>query len=191
MKTDQRGQTIVIVALMLVAAVIFLAVITDGAHLMLKQQKLIRAADAAGKAGLIAVGDQLVLQAGEAQSAVTRTAEASASGGTALDWTSTPAPQANVFSWIDEDHRKTLVAPPMQTLVAAQVLVSAEENGLGMDNPSVGSIIIQYPLDYKLDDPAIRIGIQIRQVVVVLFGNLLNLENLEVTGYAEQEIPQR
>jgi len=191
MKENERGQIIVIIGLLLMVALTILAVIMDGARLMLKQQELIRAADAAGKAGLIAVGDQLVVQAGEAQSAATRTAAAPAPGGTVPGWTSTPAPQGDVFSWINEDHRQTLVAPPMQTLVSAQVLGSAEENGLGLSNPSVSDFRIIYPLEYNRDDQAIRIGVQIQQTVMILFGKLLNLESGEVTGYAEQEIPQR
>jgi len=192
MMKSEKGQVIIIVAVLLVVVLTILAVIIDGARLMVEQQELNRAADAAGKAGLIIVGDQMVIQVVEAQTAAAAITPTATPLGSTPGPTLTPSPETeNFFSWIDDDHRKTLIAPPMQTLVATHVMGSAEENGLGLSNPVVTDLKIIYPDQYHPGDQDLKIGIQIKRVAAVLFGNLLNLNEGVLTGNTKQSIPQR
>jgi len=192
MRKDETGQVIIIVAVLLVVVLIVLALIIDGARIMVEQQELNRAADAAGKAGLIIVGDQMVTQVVGAQTAAAAIILTATPIGSTPDPTLTPSPEAdNFFSWIDDDHRKTLIAPPMQTLVATQVLAIAEENGLGLSNLVVTNINISYPDQYHVGDNFIQIAVRIDRTVAIMFGNLLNLDEGILSGNAKQNIPQR
>ena len=122
----------VIVAVLLIVILLFLAVIVDGARIMVEQRELSRAADAAGKAGLILVGDRMVTQVVDAQTVAAEITLTSTPMGATPGPTLTPTPGSDdFFEWLTDDHRMTLVAPPMQTLVATHVLGSLEENGLG------------------------------------------------------------
>jgi len=191
MRTE-RGQVIVIVAVLLVIVLLFLAVIIDGARLMVEQQELKRAADAAGKAGLIVVGDRMVTQVVGAQTAAASITLTATPLGSTPGPTLTPTPDADDFySWLSDDHRKTLVAPPMQTLVATHVAGSADENDLGFSNPAVTGLIITYPDHYTSGDQFLQIYVQIERVVAVMFGSILNLEEGVLTGTTKQSIPQR
>ena len=147
MRTHEGGQVIIIVAVALMVILLILALIIDGARLMVERQELNRAADAAGKAGLIIVGDQMVTQVVAAQTAsASITISPTALGGTpGPTLTPTPAPD-DFYSWLNDSDRQTLVSPPIQTLVATQVLGSAEENDLGLSNPVVTDLVISYPV---------------------------------------------
>jgi hypothetical protein len=192
MKNTESGQVVIIVAVILIVILLFLAVIIDGARLMVEHQELKRAAEAAGKAGLIVVGDQMVTQVVKAQTAaasvtLTATPLGSTPGPTL---TSTPAPD-DFYGWLNQDHRKTLVAPLMQTLVATSVLESAEENGLGLSNPAVTNLEINYPDQYVPGAQHLQIYVRIERVVAVMFGSFLNLEEGVLSGDTKQIIPQR
>jgi hypothetical protein len=186
------GQVLIIVAVLLIVLLLFLAVIIDGARLMVEQQEINRAADAAGKAGLIVVGDRMVTQVVSAQTAAaSRTLTATPVGSTpGPTLTPTPAPD-DLYSWLTEDHRKTLIAPPMRTMVATYVFGSAEENGLGLSNPHVTELIIIYPDQYSPDSQSLELQVRIRRDVVIIFGSLLNLNGGVLFGTSRQSIPQR
>jgi len=190
MNKKEEGQVIIIVAVLLVVVMLFLAVIIDGARLMVENQELDRAADAAGKAGLIIVGDRMVTQVVAAQTAAANVTLTATPIGSTPGPTLTPTPAADdFFSWIDEDHSKTLVAPPMQTLVATHVLGNARENGFGLNNPMVTGLEISYPDGYHPGDQSIQISVRIDRLVVVMFGNLLNLNEGALSGKTKQSIP--
>ena len=192
MINTENGQVIVIVAVLLVVVLLFLAVLIDGSRLIVEQQDLNRAADAAGKAGLIFIGDQMVTQVVGAKTAaavITLTATPlGISPGPSL--TPTPGPD-DFFYWVNDDHRRTLVSLPMQILVATYVLGSAEENGLGLSNPSVTELEISYPDHYHPGDAFLQIEVSINRIVAVMFGNLLNLGEGVLSGNTKQSIPQR
>jgi hypothetical protein len=188
----ESGQVLIIVAVLLVVVLIILAVVIDGARLLVEQQEIDRAADAAAKSGLIVVGDQMVTQVVQAQTAAASITLTATPLGSTPGPTLTPTPEADdFFAWMDDDHRKTLVAPPMQTLVATHVLGSAEENGLGPSNPVVTGMEITYPDNYHPGDKNIQVDVKIHRVVAILFGNLLNLSEGALSGQSKQTIPQR
>jgi len=191
-KKNENGQVIIIVAVLLVVVLTILAVIIDGARLMVEQQEINRAADAAGKAGLIVVGDRMVTQVVAAQTAAASITLTATPIGSTLGPTLTPTPAADdIFSWISDNDRKTLVAPPMQTLVATHVMSSAEENGFGSSNPVINGLQISFPDQYHLEDEYIQIGVRIDRKVVIMFGKLLNIEEGVLSGNTKQNIPQR
>lgn len=191
MKTE-RGQVILIVAVLLVVLLFLLAVLIDSARLFVEQQEINRALDAAGKAGLIVVGDRMVTQVVSAQTAAASiTPSVTLSGGTPGP-TPTQTPGADEFyDWLSDDDRQTLVAPPFQTLVATQVLGSLNENGFGKDNPNIINIGISYPESYHLDDQTLEILLTLDRRVVIIFGKILNLNQGVLSGSSKQTIPQR
>jgi len=191
-KKNEQGQVIIIVAVLLVVVLTILAVIIDGARLLVEQQEINRAADAAGKAGLIVVGDQMVTQVVAAQTAAASITLTATPIGSTPGPTLTPTPAADdFFSWINNDHRLTLVAPPMQTLVATHVMGSAEENDHGLSNPVITGLEINYPDHYLIGDQNIQIDVRINRVVAIMFGALFNLEEGALSGNTKQNIPQR
>ena len=192
MSWREDGQVVIIVAVALVVILLILAVIIDGARLMVERQELNRAADAAGKAGLIVVGDRMVTQVVAAQTAASSvTIIPTVPGGTPGP-TLTPTPASDDFySWLTDEDRQTLVAPPMQTLVATQVLGSAGENDHGLDNPAVTGLEITYPDGYDPGAPDIQIQVKIDRTVAVIFGRILNFNEGVLSGLSRQKIPQR
>lgn len=190
MKTE-RGQVIIIVAILLVALLLFLAILIDGSRLFIEMQEINRALDAAGKAGLIVVGDQMVTQAAAAQTAaasITPSATPSV-GTTGPTLTATPRGD-DIYAWLSDEDRQTLVAPPMQTLVATHVLGSLEENGFGEGNPNLIDIQISYPDRDQSTDQTLGILLDLDRRVVIIFGRILNLNQGVLSGSAKQTIPQ-
>lgn len=192
MRRRERGQVIFIVAILLVVVLTILAVIIDGGRLLIEQQEMNRAADAAGKAGLLIVGDHLVTQVVDAQTAAARVTVTATPMGSTGNPTLTPLPAADdFFSWVTDDHRQTLVAPPMQTLVATHVWGSIEENVFGFSTPDIKGIEVSYPDHYHEEDQNIQILVRIDRSVAFIFGSLFNLEEGVLSGNRKQNIPQR
>ena len=188
----QRGQVIIIVAVLLMVLLLFLAVIIDGARIFVEQQEINRALDAAGKAGLIVVGDRMVTQVVSAQTAAASITPSPTLSGSTPGPTPTETPAADDFyPWLTDEDRQTLVAPPLQTAVATHVLGSLQENGLGLENPNVIDIGITYPEDYHPDDPTLEILLKLDRRVVIIFGKILNLNEGVLSGSSKQTIPQR
>ena len=178
---NQRGQVIVIVAVLLMVLLLFLAVIIDGARLFVEQQEINRALDAAGKAGLIVVGDRMVTQVVSAQTAAASITPSATPSGSTPGPTATETPDPDDFyPWLTDEDRQTLVAGPMQTTVATYVLGSLGENGLGLDNTNVIDIEINYPEAYHLDDQTLEILLKLDRRVVIIFGRLLNLSLIHI-----------
>lgn len=192
MKKSEKSQIVIIVAVLLMVILLFLALIIDGARLMVEHQELKRAAEAAGKAGLIVVGDRMVTQVVSAQTAAASLTLTATPAGSTPGPTLTPIPAPDDFySWLTEDHRATLVAPSMRTLVATYVLGSAEKNGFGLSNPAVTEFEVDYPHQYHPGDQHLQIYIRIKRVVAVIFGSILNLDEGVLSGDTKQSIPQR
>lgn len=192
MKKSEKSQIVIIVAVLLMVILLFLALIIDGARLMVEHQELKRAAEAAGKAGLIVVGDRMVTQVVSAQTAAASLTLTATPAGSTPGPTLTPIPAPDDFySWLTEEHRATLVAPSMRTLVATYVLGSAEKNGFGLSNPAVTEFEVDYPHQYHPGDQHLQIYIRIKRVVAVIFGSILNLDEGVLSGDTKQSIPQR
>lgn len=191
MKTE-RGQVIVLVGVLLAVLLLFLAVLIDGTRLFVEQQEINRALDAAGKAGLIVVGDCMTTQVAAAQIAAAPETSTSLSSQEDLDLSPTPTPEPDdLYDWLSEEHRQTLVSPPMQTMVATHVLGSLDENGLGLDNPNLIDISVSYPDSLYVGDQTMQILVNLNRRVAILFGKILNLNQGVLSGSSKQTIPQR
>lgn len=191
MKTE-RGQVIIIVGALLVVLLIFLAVLIDGARLFVEQQEINRALDAAGKAGLIVVGDQMVTQVVSAQTAAASITPSATPSGGVPGSTPTETPAADdLYAWLTDEHRQTLAAPPMQTIVTTHALGSLDENGFGPDNPNLIDISVSYPDSYHPDDQTLSVLLYLNRRVVIIFGKVLNLNQGVLSGSSKQTIPQR
>lgn len=192
MRKQEKAQVIVIAGILLMVLLLILAVILDGSRLMIEKQTLERAADSSGKAGLIPVADRMVTQVVAAQTAAA-TQIGMPAGPT---WTpgptstETPAP-SDFYGWLDDHHRNTLVAPPMRTAVASHALAHAEQNGVGLSNPDILQVEVNYPYQYHAGDRVIRIHLLIRRKVRIVFGSLLGMDEGEISGETKQSLPQR
>lgn len=192
MMGNERAQIVIIVAVLLMITLLFLAVIIDGARLMMERQELKRVADAAGKAGLIVVGDQMVTQVVQVQTATAKVSCTPTPTNSTPGPTYTPTdPGDGFYQWLDDDHRATLVAPPMQTLVTTHAIGCADENGLSLSHPAVKAVDVTYPYQYHSEDQHLQIYVRIKRKVTVMFGSLLGIPEGELSGDAKQSIPQR
>jgi len=182
----------IIVAVLLMVVLLLLAVLVDGARLLQERQELIRVADAAGKAGLIPVGDHMVTQVVNAQTAAATQSGSTPAGTNTPGPTPTPTPDLDdFFGWLNADHRKTLVAPPMRTVVATQVRGYAERNDRGPSHPEIQDFQVDYPHQYQASDPEIQVQVRIHRKVAIIFASLLGLDEGVITGESKQGIPQR
>lgn len=188
----QKGQVIVIFSVLLVILLLILALLVDGARLVVTRQELGRAADAAGKAGLVLVGDLMVTQAWEARNE----AEPGTSTPTPIngvpDASRTPdPPEEDLFQWLDDSDRLTLVAPPVQTAVTERVREQAAVNDAGLSDPRIEAVEVEFPYRYHLEDEQIYLLVRIVRRAAVLFGSFAAEEERILTGESKQTIPQR
>jgi len=188
---QQRGQILILVAVLVMVFLLMMAVMVDGARIFTEQQRIERSLDAAGKAGLIIVGNRMVTQVVKAQILAASIAPVPVPGGIPPGPTlsSTPVPD-DFFSWLSEEDRQELVAPPMQTIVATHVLGNLKENGLDISNPNVIDIKISFPDNYDPENQNLDIQVELERRVVIIFGGLLNLNEGIIHGSSRQSMPQ-
>lgn len=187
-----RAQVVLIVAVLFLVVLLFLALVVDVARVVWDRQSLRRAADAAGKAAMVVVGDHMLTQVvGVQTAAATYPCSSTPGTGTAVPAPAgTPTP-GGLFSWLDDDHRATLIASPMRTRVATNAAGYAELNGYGPSHPRVTDFDVIYPYAYHPGDQDIKILISIQRELSVLFGSLLGIDDGVIFGEAQQSIPQR
>jgi uncharacterized membrane protein len=175
-----RGQMLIVVAILLVVVLMLLAVGVDGGRLMIERTRLRRSAQAAADAGIAVVAEQMVTQAAARQ---TQSALLPACA-PAFPCTPTPAVK-DVPGWLTDDDRATLVAPPMQTQVAAEARQYAQLN-------DIASPEVTYPQAYDPGAPAVRILVTLRRRATILLAGLLGGgEWVDLDGQGLSQIPQR
>jgi len=174
-----RGQMLIVIAILLMVVLMLLAVAVDGGRLMIERTRLRRSAQAAADAGIAVVAEQMVTQAAarQTQAALLPTCAP------ALPCTPTPAVN-DVPGWLTDDDRATLVAPPMQTQVAAEARQYAQRN----DIPSAE---VTYPQAYDPGAPVVRILVTLRRRATILLAGLLGEEWVDLDGQGLSQVPQR
>jgi hypothetical protein len=191
MKTNQRAQIIVILAVLLMVCFFILAFLLDLSRLMIQKQHLFRAADSAGKAGLLIVADEMVTQVISASKfTATAAAPGKIPGTPSAAEISTAAPNPNL-KLLDEDCRKTLVADPMQTKVAGQVLEVIESNDLDRYSTGDYSLEILYPAEFQPDGKHLEIIVRIRKKMELIFSQFWAIEKGKINVESRQRIPWR
>jgi len=189
MKLSERAQVLVIISILLPILFLFIGMVIDLTLILIEKQELNRLADAASKTGLIVVGDQISTFIWEVR---TTTTPAVAQTQLISEGTQTPFPSNDdYFNRINDSHRATLVAPPVQTLVAAQVRDTVKEYELISNHPSYISMEIIYPYQYKPANRNLQIYLRLTCSGNSLFGFLPDLKNGEISVESIQSIRQR
>lgn len=188
-----RGQVVVIVAVLLMVLLLLLAVAVDGGRLYIERARTVRAAQAAADAGIARVGDEMVTLAvpRQTQAALRPACVPDAGFGTpGTSCTATPYP-GEVNHWLTDDDRAMLVAPEMETAVAAEALDYAGRNGLNESDPETLSIIVEYPHDYDSGDPVVQLLVAVKRRATILLSGLLRLDSITLESNGLSELPQR
>lgn len=174
-----RGQMLIVVAILLMVVLMILAVAVDGGRLLVERARVRRAAQAAADAGIGLVAEHMVTQAAARQTQAAGLPTCAPAG------PCTPTPALNdVPAWLTDDDRATLVAPPMQTQVAAESSRYALLNGF--PQAEVG-----YPQGYDSGGPAVRIAVTLRRRASILLAGLLDREWVDLAESSLSQIPQR
>lgn len=174
-----RGQMLIVVAILLMVVLMLLAVAVDGGRLMIERTRLHRSAQAAADAGIGLVAEAMVTQA------VARQTQAAALPTCAPAGPCTPTPALNdVPGWLTDDDRAALVAPPMQTQVAAEAGHYAQHNGFDQAE-------VTYPQAHDPGAPVVRLLVTLRRRATILLAGLLGEEWVNLAEQGLSQIPQR
>ena len=174
-----RGQMLVVIALLLMAVLMLLAVAVDGGRLLIERARLRRSAQAAADAGIGLVAEQMVTQAAARQTQAALLPTCAPAG------PCTPTPALNdVPGWLTDEDRATLVAPLMQTQVAAEARDYAQRNAF----PEAE---VTYPEAYDPGGPVVRILVTLRRRATILLAGLLGEEWVDLDEQALSQVPQR
>jgi Flp pilus assembly protein TadG len=174
-----RGQMLIVVAILLMVVLMILAVAVDGGRLLAERARLRRAAQAAADAGIGLVAEAMVTQAAPRQT------QAAALPTCAPAGPCTPTPALNdVPGWLTDEDRAALVAPPMQTQVAAEAIQYAQYNGFPQTE-------VSYPQAYDSGAPVVRIQVTLRRRATILLAGLLGQEWVDLVESGLSQVPQR
>jgi len=187
------GQIIVIVAILLMVALLFLAVAVDVGRLFVERSRLERAAQAAADAGIGVVAERMATQAGPRQTEAAARAPCVPDAGygtPGASCTSTPQP-AHAEHWLTDDDRATLTAPEMQTEAVAEAMAYAAANRAATADPGVIDLDVDYPNDYRPSDPGVQMRVSVLARLSFLLAGLLGEDEVDVNVEAISEIPQR
>lgn len=188
-----RGQVIVIVAVLLMVLLLLLAVAVDGGRIYIERARTVRAAQAGADAGIGRVAEEMVTLAvpRQTEAALRPACVPDAGFGTpGASCTATPHP-GEVSHWLTDDDRATLVAPEMQTAVAAEALDYASRNGLNQADPEILSLDVAYPHDYDAAGPAVRLLLSAKRRMTILLSGLLRLDSITLEADGLSELPQK
>jgi hypothetical protein len=177
-----RGQILIIVAVLLMAGLFLLALVTDGGRIAWRRTQGQRAAQAAADAGIGIVAEEIVTLA------VARQTDAASNQCPSC----TPTPDSELASrWLTDEDRSTLVAPPMRTQVAVEAEDYLRRNGFDLNQPEVESMEFEYPVSYHPSDEAIRLRVQMAQTVAALIAGILGRESFDIPVEALSQVQQR
>jgi hypothetical protein len=188
-----RGQVIVIVAFLLMVLLLLLAVAVDGGRLYIERARAARAVQAAADAGIGRIGEEMVTLAVPRQTAAAAKPACVPDAGFGTpeaSCTATPFP-GEIGQWLTDDDRATLVAPEMQTAVAAEALDYAGRNGLDPSDPEVLSLEVEYPYEYSASGPALQLLVTVQRRATILLSGLLRLDSITLESQGLSELPQR
>lgn len=189
MKTTERGQAFVLAAFFMILIFFFMIVISDLFQIYLKKQELNRVADYAAKSGMIIVGDMMMTQAVEhTGNGISGKGEnevgVSDSGAGHKDNDSVDL--TGVCS--NESSRATLVAPPLQTAVAANVIDQISEYHLDVELTGQSDIRVDYPYHYSSAGSDLRLFLSLGQPIDLIFPSAWGDQRMFIYGESEQVI---
>jgi hypothetical protein len=186
----QRGQILIVVAILISVTLLLLAVALDAGRLYIERARMKRAVQAAADAGISVVADRMLTQVVARQTIMAGTPSPTPPG------ISTPTPPlSDVVAWLMDEDRATLVSDEVVADAEAAARDYAARNGLDPADPDTLSLEISYPQDgYMPENIAIRslrLLVRVRRQTTVLLAGLLGevFVNLDAEGLSE--IPQR
>lgn len=188
-----RGQVLVLVAVLLVVGLMLLALATDGGRLYLERGRLRRAAQSSSDAGISWVSEQMVTMAVPRQTQAAQRAPCVPDGDygdDAATCTATPAPdQAHL--WLEDEDRATLIAPEYRATAGAVVRTYAERNGTEPGGQDGSELSVEYPFEPDENPEVLRLRVTLRRRAVVLLAGLLGEEFVWLEAVGLSQIPQR
>jgi hypothetical protein len=182
-----RGQVIVIVAVLVPVALLFLAVAVDAGRLYIETARLERALQAGADAGMSLAAEQLVTLVVARQTAMAGTPTPDS------PHLRTPLPSPDdLYAWLTDGDRATLVSPANKSAVEAEALAYAARNGIDASDPEILEITLIYPQSgfdpHNSDIPSLRLEMSARRRATILLAGLLGREFTELSGEAMSEL---
>jgi hypothetical protein len=188
----ERGQVLVIVAVLLIVCMLVLALVVDGGRLYVEEDRLKRSAQAAADAGIGWISEQMVTQAIPRQTQAAGMVpcmpdgDFGAVGGTC---TATPEPE-RIGAWLNEDDLATLRSPDVIAGAQAIAVDYAHKNGIRDGGSDGGGLSIAYPYTGS-SDGSLGMLVRIRQRTNILLAGLLSDSYVDLEVEALSEIPLR
>ncbi len=186
----ERGQVLVIVAVLLIVGLMLLALATDGGRLYVERGRLRRAAQSSSDAGISWVSDRMVTMAAERQTqAALRTPCATESvTATAVPCTATPELD-EVRDWLEDEDRAALVGPQSRATARAVARMYAERNGIEPGGEDAAEVSVEYPYDSGAGSDVLRMRVTLRRQAVVLLAGLLGEDFVLLEAMGLSQIP--
>ena len=165
---SRRGQIVVLIAVLIPLALLFLAVAGDGGRLYAEKARLERARQTA-MAGTPSPAPPLP---------------------------STPLPSPDdVLAWLTDDDRATLVSAPLRATAQAVALAYAARNGIDISDHEILEIDVVYPQSgfnpYDASFSTLRLKLLATRRTRILLAGLLGREFVELSGEAVSELQVR
>ena len=190
---NERGQVLVVVAVLLIAGLFLLALAADGGRLYVERIRLRRAAQSSADAGIGWVSEQMVTLAVPRQTEAARRSACVPDGDYGEEGatcTATPLPE-DIHHWLEDEDRSTLVSPEVRATAADVARNYAERNDVRAGGPDSVDIDINYPYLYQEDSPVIRFQVAVRRRTTILLAGLLGSESAWLEAIGLSEVPQR
>lgn len=184
---SDRGQVVLIVAVLIPVVLLFLAVAVDAGRLYIEKARLERALQSGADAGMSLAAEQMVTLVVARQTDIASTPTPDSP----LPGTPLPSPD-DLYAWLTDDDRATLVSPANRAAVQAEALEYAARNGVDSSDPEILEIAVIYPQGgfdpYNEGITSLRLELNARRRMTILLAGLLGREFTELSGEAMSEL---
>lgn len=188
----ERGQVLVIVAVLLIVGLMLLALATDGGRLYVERGRLRRVAQSSSDAGISWVSDRMVTLAADrqTQAALQTPCATESATATAVPCTATPDLD-EVRDWLEDEDRAELVGPESRATAEAVARMYAERNGVEPGGEDAAEVSVDYPYESGKDSEVLRMRVSLRRQAVVLLAGLLGEDFVWLEAMGLSQIPLR
>ncbi len=194
----RRGQILIIVAVLVPVALLFLAVAIDIARLYQERAQMRRAAQAASDAGASALAEEMATLASKRYEGAMMTPSSTpsplATPNPTAELTPTP-PLDQPAAWLQDEDREALTQDPIQGRVVGVAEEFARLNGLDPEDPEVTVFEVRYPQPgfnpFDPDQDMLRLSVRARGRSLMLLAGLVGREYVEFTVEAASQVRVR
>lgn len=190
---SERGQVLVIVAVLLIAGLFLLALAADGGRLYIERIRLERAAQSSADAGIGWVSEEMVTLAVPRQTQAAQRSPCVPDGEYGAEeatCTATPLPE-EIHHWLEDEDRATLVSPDTRATAVEVARSYAHRNDVRQGGPDAVELGIDYPYQYRDDSPVIQLRVAVRRRTTILLAGLLGSDFVWLEAAGLSEVPQR